>query len=191
MAGHADVLFVHGFASCGIGEKSKTLLRHFGRHRVLTPDLSYRPAKAVAQLEDLLRRHPVTLIVGSSLGGHYATWLNRTRPTPTVLINPAVRPSRLQAPCRGTQTRWCDQQRFELTDADIRMLAAQFRPRLTAAEHYLVLLQAGDEVLDYRVARDYYRGHHVIVESGGNHRFENLVDYLPTIDAFRNGDPTA
>ena len=186
MIRNAVILFVHGFASCGIGEKSKTLLRHYGHDRVLTPDLSFRPAEAAGQLEDLLDSYPVDLIVGSSLGGHYATWVNRNRPRPTVLINPAVRPSRLLSAYCGTHQRWCDDQPFELTDADIRTLSTQFRPELTPAERYLVLLQSGDEVLDYRLARDYYQAHRVIVGSGGNHRFENLADYLPVIDSFRN-----
>jgi predicted esterase YcpF (UPF0227 family) len=179
------ILFIHGFASCGLGDKSRVLIDHYGRDQVLTPDLAPDPALAVAQLETLQRRHPVNLLIGSSLGGHYATRLNRRQPVPTVLINPAVQPARLLEPYIGPHRRWCDGARFELTRQHIATLAAQYRPTLGPAERYLVLLQAGDEVLDYRTAAAYYRAHQVVLQPGGNHRFENLADYLDRIDAFR------
>lgn len=186
------ILFIHGFASCGLGDKSRTLIAHFGRDQVLTPDLSHDPAAAVAQLTGLRDSHPVDLLVGSSLGGHYATWLNRSRPLPTVLINPAVDPAELLAPYVGPHMRWCDGAPFELTAEHLRTLRAQHRTVLDPGEHYLVLLQTGDELLDYRVAAARYRDHDVVVEPGGNHRFENLADYLPRIQAFRAAHrPTA
>ncbi len=180
------ILFIHGFASCGLGHKSQLLIDYFGRDQVLTPDLPFRPIEAIAALQALQERHPVDLLVGASLGGFYATWLNRERPTPSVLINPVVRPYELLADHLGTQTRWCDGQTFEFTRADAEPLKAMYRPHLRPDEHYLVLLQTGDEVLDYRQAADYYRDQQVIIEHGGNHRFENLADYLPKIAAFRH-----
>ena len=178
------ILYIHGFASCGLGEKSRLLTRHFGRGRVLTPDLSHEPAVAVRQLEDLRQRHPVELLVGASLGGHYATWLNRRRPTPAVLINPAVNPARLLGAHVGRNTRWCDGRPFDLLPGHIRDLAAQYRPRPGPDESYLVLLQTGDTTLDYRVAAQYYAAFQVLVGAGGSHRFDNLADYLPAITAF-------
>jgi predicted esterase YcpF (UPF0227 family) len=179
------LLFIHGFASCGLGEKSRTLIRYYGRDQVLTPDLPHDPACAGSRLDALRRQHPVDLLVGSSLGGHYATWLNRVDPIPAVLINPVVDPARLLASYVGTHRRWCDGAPFELTPAHLAALAAQYRPTLGPGERYLVLLHAGDEVLDYRDAAAYYRDHEVVVQPGGNHRFENLADYLDRIDAFR------
>lgn len=182
------ILFIHGFASCGLGHKSEQLIDYFGREQVITPDLPFRPAEAIAALADLQAEHPIDLLVGASLGGFYATWLNRGRPTPSVLINPVVRPYELLADHLGTQTRWCDGETFEFTREDAEPLKAMYRPQLSPAERYLVLLQRGDEVLDYRQAADYYHDQQVIVEQDGNHRFDNLADYLPRIDAFRH-DP--
>jgi predicted esterase YcpF (UPF0227 family) len=179
------ILFIHGFASCGLGQKSRILIDRFGRQQVLTPDLAFAPLDAIAQLEQLLRQHPVELLVGSSLGGYYATWLNWQWPLPTVLINPAVRPWQLLADHLGPQQRWCDGKAFEFTTRHAAQLRSLHRETLQPQERYLVLLQSGDEVLDYRAATHYYRDHRVIVESGGNHRFENLADYLPVIDNFR------
>lgn len=182
------ILFIHGFASCGLGHKSQLLIDYFGRDQVLTPDLPFRPVEAIAALEALLAEHPVDLLAGASLGGFYATWLNRERCIPSVLINPVVRPHVLLSDHLGTQTRWCDGQTFEFTRADAEPLKAMYRPTRKPDERYLVLLQRGDEILDYRQAADYYRDQQVIIEAGGNHRFENLADYLPHITAFRH-DP--
>lgn len=179
------ILFIHGFASCGLGDKSRALIRHFGRDAVLTPDLAHDPGAAAAQLEALVAAHDIDLLVGSSLGGHYATWLNRRHCLPAVLMNPAVAPQLLLAAYLGEHRRWCDGAPFRLTRRHLETFAGQVRPRLRPDERYLVLLQAGDELLDYRVAAGYYRGHRVVVQPGGSHRFENLPAYLPQIEAFR------
>ena len=179
------ILFIHGFASCGLGQKSRCLINHFGQDQVLAPDLPFRPDEAITLLRALTEQHPVDLLVGSSLGGYYATWLNREQPIPTVLVNPAVRPVELLTGYLGPHTRWCDGAAFEFTEADAVQLSAMYRPELRRDERYLVLLQTGDEVLDYHQAVDYYRDHPLIIEQGGNHRFENLADYLPRIAAFR------
>lgn len=182
------ILFIHGFASCGLGRKSRLLIERYGRDQVLTPDLPFAPAEAAHFLHQQLERHPVDLLVGSSLGGYYATWLNASHAIPAVLINPAVRPWGLLARHLGPQTRWCDGRPFEVTRAHGEQLRTLYRPALRPDERYLVLLQSGDEILDYRAAADYYRDQQVIVERGGNHRFENLADYLPAIDSFRHSN---
>lgn len=184
------ILFIHGFASCGLGDKSRTLISHFGRRQVLTPDLAFAPAEAAGQLVQLLDNHPIDLLVGSSLGGYYATWLNRERNLPAVLINPAVRPWELLTAHLGRHSRWCDGAAFDFTAQHVEQLRALYRPALRDGERYLVLLQTGDEVLDYRNAAHYYRDAQVVIEAGGNHRFENLADYLPAIETFRHPTPS-
>lgn len=179
------ILFIHGFASCGLGEKSKLLIDHFGRDQVLTPDLPLPPAEAAAFLERIKADQPIDLLVGSSLGGYYATWLNRQKPTPTVLINPAVRPWRLLCQHLGPQRRWCDGAEFDLTHQHIDQLKSLFRTPNSPDERYLVLLQTGDEVLDYRDAAELYADQQLIVDNGGNHRFENLAAHLSAIAQYR------
>lgn len=178
------LLYLHGFASCGDGQKSRLFKRHFGAHEVVAPDLPTSPRSAVTQLQQILARQPIDMLVGSSLGGHYATWLNRDWRLPTTLINPVLRPDLLLKPWVGWHENWCDQRPFELTNTHIRELAAQIRTALADDESYLVLLQSGDEVLDHTQAARFYRDHRVIIQTGGNHRFENLADYLPEISAF-------
>jgi uncharacterized protein len=178
------ILFIHGFASRGLGDKSRALIDYFGASEVLTPDLPHQPDTAVALLERLLREHPIDLLVGSSLGGYFATWLNRNAGLPAVLINPAIAPSLLLDDYLGEHTSDSGE-RFVLTRQHLDDLRAMYRPRLRDDERYLVLLQSGDEILDYRQAATYYAAKDVVVEPGGDHRFRNFSNYLPRIAAWR------
>ena len=177
-------LFIHGFGSCGWGAKSLALRRHFGVDQVLAPDLPFSPLQAIAHLHGLLRRYPIDTLIGSSLGGFYATTLNERRTLPAVLINPVVFPHRLLADHRGEQRRWCDQARFQVDDRYVDELAALQRDRLADDERYLVLLQRGDEVLDYRQAAAFYAAKDVVLRDGGDHRFEHIEPELPGIDSW-------
>lgn len=178
------ILYVHGFASCGRGNKSQALARHFGSGRVVAPDLPPRPRDAVAVLEAIKAQESPELIVGSSLGAFYALWLNRALPVPAVLINPALEPWNALASCVGTNHRWCDGSAFRFEAGYLDELRDLRRAAFLPEERYLVLLQTGDEVLDWRLAADRLRRFEVVVEDGGNHRFENLADHLPRIAAF-------
>jgi predicted esterase YcpF (UPF0227 family) len=178
------ILFIHGFGSCGWGAKSLLLRRHFGVAGLLAPDLPFEPLAAMARLREIIGRYHVRALIGSSLGGFYATALNADHGLPAVLINPVIAPHRLLAAYLGPQRRWCDDARFEVGGGYLETLQQLYRPSPARTEHYLVLLQTGDEVLDYRDAERYYADHEVNTSAGGNHRFEGLERYLPTIDAW-------
>jgi predicted esterase YcpF (UPF0227 family) len=176
------LLYIHGFGSCGTGNKSTALRNYFGDEVLIAPDLPYNPDEAVALLEDTIRSSGVSLLVGSSLGGFYATFLAERFGLQAVLINPSVHPYETLASYVGINRRFCDDAPFEWKSEYLDTLR-----RLVVAPRkgdYLVLLQSGDEVLDYRIARRYYEKHRVVVEYGGNHRFENIEDYLCMIARF-------
>ena len=177
------ILYIHGFGSCGLGQKSAALRDYFGADRVLMPDLPHDPREVCARLESLLAEYPVELLVGSSLGGYYATWLKARHDIPAVLINPAIVPFLLLEGYLGEHLG-CHGQPFEVTRQTLAELRALYRPELGAHERYLVLLQTGDEVLDYRQAAAYYAGKDLVIEPGGSHRFDNLSDHLPRIEAW-------
>jgi predicted esterase YcpF (UPF0227 family) len=148
---------------------------------VIAPDLPFQPDAAISRLRELTRRHAVDALIGSSLGGFYATALNAAQPLPTVLINPVVAPHELLAAHLGPQHRWCDGAAFQVDDDYLAALRGLHRDALAADEAYLVLLQQGDEVLDYRRAAAYYRDRDVLEIPGGSHRFDHLEHYLPQI----------
>ncbi len=178
----SSLLYLHGFVSCGKGHKSTALAEHFGKENVFAPDLPYAPDDAIAYLEDLLASRHFDLLVGSSLGGFYATFLAEKYAHKAVLLNPSTEPYETLAPYVGEQRRFCDGETFRFEAAYLQ----QLKQYVTTPEtgEYLVLLQSGDEVLDYRKAEAKYQSQRVIVEYGGNHRFENIEDYLSMIGNF-------
>ncbi|MRI83635.1 MAG: hypothetical protein C6I00_04365 [Nitratiruptor sp.] len=178
------ILYIHGFASCGRGKKSQALKDYFGS--IEAPDLPVEPRKAIDRLEELIATGGIDLLVGSSLGGYYATYLAWRHGIRAVLINPSTRPYETLARYVGWQRRFCDGAPFYWSQEFIDQLPLFQVPALPSGL-FLVLLQTGDEVLDYRIALEYYQNQRRVVEYGGNHRFENIEDYLFMIDRFRGG----
>lgn len=178
------ILYIHGFASCGDSTKSRLLKAHFGEENVLSPDVPVAPDAAIAFLEEVIEEKGVSLLIGSSLGGFYATALSHRLGLPAVLINPSCYPYRTLAPYVGENDYWCSDESFEWRGEYLMQLARIAEGMQLPDAELLVLLQSDDEVLDYRVAAEVYREYLVIVEEGGNHRFENLGDYLERIGEF-------
>lgn len=180
----ADILYLHGFASCGEGNKSTALKACFGKEAINAPDLPSSPLEVVAQTESLLQNKRDTLLIGSSLGGFYATYLAEKYGLKAVLLNPSTQPWITLAPYVGWQKRFCDGQSFEFKKSFLDQLESL--KVMPTKGKYLVLLQSEDEVLDYTKAQSLYNAHRVIVEIGGNHRFENIDDYLLMIENFKD-----
>lgn len=148
------------------------------------PALPPGPNDAIALAESVIARAkgPVTL-VGSSLGGHYATYLAEKHDLRAALINPAV-VHRLDADrFLGEHANFHSGERFVFTAEHAAQLAAQHVPRPDPAR-YLLLVETGDEVLDYRQAVDYYAGCRQTVLPGGDHSFTKFPDFTPQIIEF-------
>lgn len=176
------ILYLHGFASCGVGQKSMALKSYFGEQSVWSPDLPVSPLDAMVMLERLLEEVDFDLLVGSSLGGFYATYLAKKYQRKYLLLNPSTQPWVTLAPYTGWQERFCDGEMFEFKPIYLKQLES-----MDISVPYgdgMVLLQSEDEVLDYTKAESFYNKQRVIVEYGGNHRFENITDYLCMIDNF-------
>lgn len=181
------IVYLHGFNSSPASGKAKQLGEHMARIGRLAdnycPALPNSPREAVAQVEgELEQRRPgsVTLI-GSSLGGFYATYLAEKHGWKAVLVNPAVHAHTLLRAALGPQTNWHTGEQWELTEAHLAELAALDVERITRPERYLLLVQTGDEVLDYRDAVAYYAGATQIIEDGGDHGFAGFERHYQTI----------
>ena len=178
----SKILYVHGFASCGNGNKSSLLKSHFGVESVIAPDLPPSPIDAIDLIEGILETTPVDLMVGSSLGGYYATYLAEKYHMKAILINPSTQPWETLAAYTGWQKRFCDEDVFDFKPVYLEQL--KLLQTAPIKGRYLLLLQSEDEVLDYTKAQSLYNKHKVIVEYGGNHRFENLDEYISMIEKF-------
>lgn len=184
----AKILYLHGFRSSPASWKVRLLGDHLaaaglGEH-LLCPALSPVPRVAMAQAEALIAAAdgPLTL-VGSSLGGYYATWLAERHDLRAVLINPAVLAPLSLTEHLGRQTNLHTGEAFELTGAHIDQLRALEVECITPAR-YLLLVETGDEVLDYREAVARYAGARQIVLEGGDHSFTRFPEFLPQILEF-------
>lgn len=156
----------------------------------LCPQLPPSPAAAIALAESIVvaSKSPVTLI-GSSLGGYYATYLAEKYALKAVLVNPAV-PAHLDAQeILGPQVHLYTGESFEFTTAYVDELRVIEVPHLNDLARYWLLVETGDEVLDYRHAVEKYRGARQTVLPGGDHSFTRWEDYLDEIIAFAGLTP--
>lgn len=181
------IIYLHGFNSSPASFKASLLRRRLealGRGgEFLAPALPHRPAEAAALLEALLARHPAAALVGSSLGGYYATWLAENHERKAVLVNPAVRPYELLASHVGRQRNLYTGEEYDFTAEHLAELRALEVERVRP-ERYLLLLATGDEVLDYRQAVRKYRGCRQVLVEGGDHAFSGFAEHLDAVLAF-------
>jgi predicted esterase YcpF (UPF0227 family) len=181
------LIYIHGFNSSPLSSKAQLLkekLEALGRGAEFSaPALPHSPAQAAALLDALVTRHPGAAVVGSSLGGYYATWLAERHALRAVLINPAVRPYELLASELGPQKNFHTGAAYELTRGHLDELRALEVERVTPG-HYLLLAATGDETLDYRHAVDRYRGCRELVIKGSDHSFSDFADYLDLVLGF-------
>ena len=178
------ILYIHGFASCGDSNKTKLLREKF--QGVLCPDVPVDPDEAIAFLQKIVIANNISLIIGSSLGGYYAAHLAQKLDVKAVLLNPSTQPFLTLAPYVGTNEFFCSGETFEWTKEHIAKLMTYAISKNSIKVPVLVLLQKGDEVLDYTQAATVYENYEVVIQEGGNHRFENLDEYLERISEFNN-----
>ena len=180
------LLYIHGFGSSGRGAKVTQLREALGE-RVLAPSLSPIPDLAIDTLEQIVRCMQACkirpVLAGSSLGGFYATWLAEKYDLKAVLINPSVTPYETLASHTGLNHSFYDFSDYEWTQKHIESLR-KYAVSDPDPARYLLLLQTGDEVLDYRQAERKYRGAEMVVEEGGSHGFEDFESKIPLIRSF-------
>ena len=157
------------------------------------PALSGVPEQAMAQLTQLIepalaqchKKSPQPIcLIGSSLGGYYATWLAERYDCRAVLVNPAVRPYDLLEKFLGKNDNYYTGESYELMAEHIEQLRQLDVTRISKPDRYLLMLQTGDDILDYKLALDKYQGVPSIVEDGGGHEFMGFDRHLETVLAF-------
>ena len=147
------------------------------------PALHHRPARALGQIREACRGVPAQdlTLVGSSLGGFYATVMAEASGCRAALLNPAVHPHTHFARYLGPQQNVYTGESFELTREHVDELAAMDVPRITRPERYWLFVETGDDVLDYREAVAYYAGALQEVVTGGDHSLVTFPERIPDI----------
>lgn len=191
----ATLLYIHGFNSSPQSLKAQQTQSWLAAKH---PDIAFRcpflspyPDLAMAELDAALASlaDPIYLI-GSSMGGFYATWLAAQRGARAVLINPAVRPWLGRDYLLGPQANHHTGAIAHIEQHHLDALRNWEVDPLPRPQDLLVLLQTGDEVLDYRLAEAKYRDCRLLVEPGGDHGFQGFERHLPALHAFFTA-PTA
>lgn len=183
------ILYLHGFRSAPASTKARLLRARMAdlglADRFWCGQLPASPRAAIALAEEALAacRGGATL-VGSSLGGYYATWLAERHGLKAVLVNPAVLAPLSLAPWVGRQTNLYTGEAFDFTLEHVAELRALEVKTITRPERYWLLAETGDEVLDYRHAVARYAGARQTVLEGGDHSFTRWADYLDPILEF-------
>ena len=187
------ILYLHGFNSSPDSHKARILFDYMKRKGLSDyidiPQIPPAPADAMELLqqhaEDINKQYALSL-VGSSLGGFYATWLAEKYECPAVLINPAVKPHELLKKYLGENINYYTAESWVLDEAHIRRFRELYVDKLSNPQRYLLMLQTGDETLDYREAQDRYSASPSIVEQGGSHEFTEFERHLDKILDFCN-----
>lgn len=183
------LLYLHGFRSSPASAKARRMAAWAAQQPGLCfacPQLPPSPREAMALIATLVAGWPAegAAVIGSSLGGFYATALAEQpahRRWRVAVLNPAVDPARDLSRQIGMQTAWHDPQlQFEFTAAHVAELAALAPPaRLTNPGRYYALIAKGDELLDWREMLARYAGCDGEVIEGGDHGLTDFEAHLP------------
>ena len=186
------LLYLHGFRSSPQSAKALRMKRWVGEHRPQTltfacPQLPPSPREAIEQISAMVAGWPsqTTAIMGSSLGGFYATVMAERLGCPAVLLNPAVDPARDLAHYIGEQSCWHNPDehfyfRREYVD-ELRTLTPKL---LSRPERYLAVVAKGDELLDWREMQGRYASGRVLLLEGSDHGLSDFDDYLDQLTDF-------
>ncbi|MFM1895349.1 MAG: hypothetical protein RLZZ385_423 [Pseudomonadota bacterium] len=184
------VIYLHGFLSSPQSNKARQVVRYCQDHgldeRLAVPALTGSPQHCVSEVQRIIDQHghQQVALIGSSLGGFYATCLAQRNSLRAAVINPAVRPQDYWRNYLGEHRNYYSDSVHVVTEQHVLELAELDPPELSRPDDFLLLVQTGDEVLDYRRAVTRYQGATQIVQPGGDHSFRNFESQLPTVFEF-------
>ena len=188
-----SLLYIHGLNSSALSNKASRLIALMSSlgvgEQLRVPELHHHPRQAMVQLEAAIQALGRPLLVGSSLGGYYATHLAHRHGLKAVLINPAVNPHQLFDGYLGTQQNLYTGERWELTQDHITALAELEVPAPQDPDRIQVWLQTGDETLDYRRAESFYRACALRIQAGGDHSYQGFAEQMPALLSFAGFAP--
>ncbi len=187
------VLYLHGFRSSPQSTKAKLvaalMAQRFPHITWWCPQLPPSPKAAAALIAQGTAQWPTQsmAVIGSSLGGFYATWLAAHKGCKAVLLNPAIHPARDLANYIGEHTAWHDPaERFYFAPEFVDELQALEVGALPHPERVWALIAKGDEVLNWREMTARYPGSQQVVLEGGDHAISDFAQHLPQLLEFLN-----
>lgn len=186
------ILYLHGFRSSPQSYKARLMadtLAGLGcAQRWRCPQLPASPSEALALALELAgdRRGDELIVMGSSLGGFYATWLAERLACRAVVMNPVVHAARDLATQVGMHRTFYGDEPFEFLPVHVDELAQAEAdiPAVLDPGRYFLLAATGDEVLDWREMRERYTGCRQRIIQGSDHGISDFADWLPEVLEF-------
>lgn len=186
------ILYLHGFRSSPNSFKARILAQALAARGLerdwCCPQLPASPRQAMAlalsharEWIDAGGQTQALSVIGSSLGGFYATWLAERLGCRAVLLNPVVHAARDLATQVGSHRTFHSDEPFEFLPEYVGELAVAETPAITAPERYFLIAATGDEVLNWREMRDHYAGCRQRIIDGSDHGISEFADYLPEV----------
>jgi predicted esterase YcpF (UPF0227 family) len=185
------LLYLHGFRSSPQSFKARRLAAWLAEHRPALrwwcPQLPPSPREALQMVMGGVAAWPATrcAVLGSSLGGFYATVVAEATGWPAVVMNPAVDPARDLAAYVGEQTAFhAPEERFVFRATYVDELRALAPPAITRPERYLAVIAKGDELLSWQEMAARYAGARIRLLEGSDHALSDFEEHLPHILKF-------
>lgn len=185
------VLYLHGFRSSPQSTKARMVAARMAQsHPQVTwwcPQLPPSPREAMALVMDEIRSWPRErmAVIGSSLGGFYATYVAQACDCRAVLLNPAVHPARDLAGYIGEQTAWHDpDERFFFEPRYVDELRALDAGPLRSPAKFFAVIAKGDELLDWREMTGRYPGARIRLLEGSDHAITDFAQHIGEVFAF-------
>jgi predicted esterase YcpF (UPF0227 family) len=186
------LLYLHGFRSSPRSLKARLVADRVARRhpevRWWCPQLPPSPREAMQMVMDGIADWPreSMAVIGSSLGGFYATFVQGTTQCRAVLLNPAIDPARDLARYIGEQTAWhAPEENFHFAPSFIDELRALEAGALAHPERVFAIVAKGDEVLDWREMAARYPGSRLRLLEGGDHALSDFeTEHLDDVLAF-------
>ena len=181
------ILYLHGFRSSPRSFKARVVGERMAArglaNELICPQLPASPKEAMALVRTLTERYPPgqLSVIGSSLGGFYATWLAERLGCRAALLNPAVDPLKNLEKHVGVTTEYHSDKPFEFKRGYIDELRDLKVDRITQPERYFLLAATGDEVLDYRDMVARYDGAKQHVIEGSDHAISEFEQYVDEV----------
>lgn len=181
------IIYIHGFASSGQANKASAFRQYFKsiKQPFIAPSLPYQPELAIKTLEELIESYSEEIyLIGSSLGGYYSLYLSQLDKVKKItIINPAMTPATTLQQAIGKTNNYFDNSYFSWNLEHALSLNNYPLTNLTLSKIKL-LLQEGDEVLDYKQAALKLEGCTMKIEKNGNHSFQNIEHHFESIFDF-------
>ncbi|WP_158936002.1 YqiA/YcfP family alpha/beta fold hydrolase [Burkholderia sp. S171] len=191
------ILYLHGFRSSPQSFKARVMRARLEELGLIDqwqcPTLPVSPREAIALAESLaaLADDDQITVIGSSLGGFYATWLAEKHGWRAVLLNPAVVPQEDLSAYLGEQPLWHGGGSIVVEPRHIDELRALSVSSITRPDRYYLIAATGDEVLDYRTMLAHYPDVRTTLIQGSDHAISDFPSYLDQVLAFCEARPPA